>query len=40
MTGPVAGEDAIDLPAPCLVGVVGPGAPGKSTWAGEHLSVG
>lgn len=30
----------VDLPAPCLVVLVGPGASGKSSWAAEHLPAG
>ncbi len=29
--------EAVDLPAPCLVVLVGPGASGKSTWAAAHF---
>ena len=29
--------DAVHLPAPCLVVLVGPGASGKSTWAAAHF---
>jgi F420-dependent oxidoreductase-like protein len=29
--------EAVHLPAPCLVVLVGPGASGKSTWAGAHF---
>ena len=30
-------DDALNLPSPCLVILVGPGASGKSTWAAEHF---
>ena len=30
-------DDALNLPAPCLVVLVGPGASGKSTWAAAHF---
>jgi F420-dependent oxidoreductase-like protein len=29
--------DAVNLPAPCLVILIGPGASGKSTWAAAHF---
>src|SRR5690348_2870097 len=32
------GPDAVHLPAPCLVVLVGPGAAGKSSWAAEHFA--
>jgi F420-dependent oxidoreductase-like protein len=30
-------DDALNLPSPCVVVLVGPGAAGKSTWAAEHF---
>ena len=30
-------SEPVDLPAPCLVVLVGPGASGKSTWAATHF---
>ena len=36
MTEP--GPEAVQLPAPCLVVLVGPGAAGKSSWAAEHFA--
>lgn len=38
MSRPVSGEGTVDLPAPCLVVLVGPGASGKTAWAAEHFS--
>jgi F420-dependent oxidoreductase-like protein len=32
-------SDAVNLPGPCLVVLVGPGAAGKSTWAAEHFTA-
>jgi len=32
-------DDALNLPAPCLVVLVGPGASGKSTWAAAHFGA-
>ena len=32
--------ERVDLPAPALVVLVGPGASGKSTWAAEHFAPG
>jgi predicted kinase len=29
--------EAVNLPSPCLVVLVGPGASGKSTWAAAHF---
>jgi F420-dependent oxidoreductase-like protein len=31
--------DAVNLPAPCVVVLVGPGASGKTTWADEHFAA-
>ncbi|HEX6470113.1 MAG TPA: TIGR03560 family F420-dependent LLM class oxidoreductase [Streptosporangiaceae bacterium] len=33
----MADDDGLNLPAPCLVVLVGPGASGKSTWAAAHF---
>jgi F420-dependent oxidoreductase-like protein len=33
------GPEAVQLPAPCLVVLVGPGAAGKSSWAAEHFAA-
>ena len=30
-------QDPVQLPSPCLIVLVGPGASGKSTWATAHL---
>lgn len=32
--------DIVELPSPCLVVLVGPGASGKSTWAAAHFPPG
>ena len=34
---PMSVGQPVHLPAPCLVVLVGPGASGKSTWAGSHF---
>lgn len=33
-------EEALNLPSPCVVVLVGPGAAGKSTWAASHFPTG
>jgi F420-dependent oxidoreductase-like protein len=33
----MADDEGLNLPAPCLVVLVGPGASGKSTWAAAHF---
>jgi F420-dependent oxidoreductase-like protein len=38
VTSTVTDADGVDLPDPCLVVLVGPGASGKSTWAGRHFT--
>ena len=35
----VTNEGAVELPAPCVVVLVGPGAAGKSTWAAAHFAA-
>jgi F420-dependent oxidoreductase-like protein len=34
----VTPDDAVSLPSPCLVILVGPSSSGKSTWAAEHFA--
>ena len=36
----MAHTDPVNLPSPCVVLLVGPGASGKSTWAAEHFEPG
>ena len=36
----MAHTDPVNLPSPCVVLLVGPGASGKSTWASEHFPAG
>src|SRR5262249_59055109 len=33
------GDDAVVLPAPCLVVLAGPAGAGKSTWAAAHFAA-